>query len=382
MSGAQSMHGAEQAHEPRERILVINPGSTSTKVALFEGREERFDETVEHERAALKRFGSVAEQFPYRLEAVEGVLERHGVSGLPLTAVAGRGGLLAPMPGGVWRVDDTMLATLAEGRYGEHPCNLGAPLARHFAERWGVDAYIVDPVVTDEMEPVARMTGFPEIQRRSVFHALNQRAAARVVGERLGVPYAEGCFLVAHMGGGISIGAHRHGRIVDVINALDGDGPFSAERTGTLPLLPVLALLENGMQTFESMKRIVLREGGLWAHCGTNDLRVVEHSIAEGDVRASAVFESLAYNIAKEVASLAPALCGSGERITAVVLTGGMAHSQRLVGRLEELLGWLGPVAVLPGAEEMRALAHGVLDVLRGTANACNYGGNRRLVCS
>lgn len=369
---------ASQRHDRgAERILVINPGSTTTKVALFEGEVPLFDETVEHGKESLRAFPAVTDQFAFRLRAVKDVLEHHGVLDTPLDAVAGRGGLLAPMQGGTWRVGPAMLATLAEARHGEHPCNLGAALARHFADLHGVEAYIVDPVVTDEMDDVARYTGLPQIRRRSVFHALSHRAAARVAAARCGVAYEEGRFLVAHMGGGVSVAAHRCGRIVDVVNALDGDGPITAERTGRLPVLPVLDLIERGLQTFESMRRIVLREGGLWAHCGTNDLREVERRMETGDAAAAAIFDALAYTIAKELASLAPAVLGAARggasTVTAVVLTGGMARSVRLTSRLEAHLGWLGPMVVLPDVEEMRALTQGVLRVLRGEEVAKEY---------
>lgn len=367
----------ERSTAGHECVLVVNPGSTTTKVAFFQGRDQLFDETVEHGKAALQSFATVMDQFGFRLRAIVEVLERYGVADVPLSAVAGRGGLLAPIRGGTWRIGPTMLATLAEARHGEHPCNLGASLAKHFADRWGVEAYIVDPVVTDEMDDVARFTGLPQIRRRSVFHALSHRAAARVAAARCGIRYEDGRFLVAHMGGGVSVAAHREGRIVDVVNALDGDGPITPERTGRLPVLPVLDLLERGSQTFESMRRIVLREGGLWAHCGTNDLREVERRMDAGDAHVATVFDALAYTIAKELASLAPALLGEARggagAVSAVVLTGGMARSVRLTERLAGHLGWLGPVVVLPEVEEMRALAQGVLRVLRGEETPHDY---------
>ena len=417
----------------KERILAINPGSTSTKVALYEGETEVFSETVEHPRDELAAFPTVTAQYAYRRAAVDALLAEHGMADMPLAAVAGRGGLLPPMPGGAWRITPAMLETLEQARYGEHPCNLGAPLAYDYAARWGVDAYIVDPPVTDEMDEVARISGLPALPRRSVFHALSQRSAARRAAALLGVDYAANRWLVAHMGGGISVAAHRCGRIVDVINALDGDGPIAPERTGRLPSLGVLSLVQDGTYTFDQLRRIILREGGMWAHCGTNDLRVLERrmdgtancgkegtaccdkdgtacsgkdgttgsgkdgSAASGtdgdgytppDAHAALVFEAVAYTIAKEIASLAPALLdggtgtGCGEpvadaacpaRITGVVLTGGMARSVRLTERLRQRLQWLAPVVVLPEVEEMHALASGVLRVLRGQETPGDY---------
>ncbi|MEG6506172.1 butyrate kinase [Nitratidesulfovibrio sp. 1201_IL3209] len=384
-----------------ERILAINPGSTSTKVALYEGETEVFSETVEHPRDELAAFPTVMAQYRYRRAAVDALLAKYGVADLPLAAVAGRGGLLPPMPGGAWRITPAMLETLEQARYGEHPCNLGAPLAHDYAARWGVAAYIVDPPVTDEMDEVARISGLPALPRRSVFHALSQRSAARRAATLLGVDYAANRWLVAHMGGGISVAAHRCGRIVDVINALDGDGPIAPERTGRLPSLGVLSLVQDGTYTFEQLRRIILREGGMWAHCGTNDLRVLERRMdgaagdgedggggAAPDAHAALVFEAVAYTIAKEIASLAPALMdggsgtGCGEpvnvnacpaRIAGVVLTGGMARSVRLTERLRRRLEWLAPVVVLPEVEEMHALASGVLRVLRGQETPGDY---------
>lgn len=394
---ASTARPADASGSGKERILAINPGSTSTKVALYEGETEVFSETVEHPRDELAAFPTVIAQYAYRRAAVDALLAQHGMADMPLAAVAGRGGLLPPMPGGAWRITPAMLETLAQARYGEHPCNLGAPLAHDYAARWGVAAYIVDPPVTDEMDEVARISGLPALPRRSVFHALSQRSAARRAAELLGVDYAANRWLVAHMGGGISVAAHRCGRIVDVINALDGDGPIAPERTGRLPSLGVLSLVQDGTYTFEQLRRIILREGGMWAHCGTNDLRVLERRMvgtacgedgtpdavgAPPDAHAALVFEAVAYTVAKEIASLAPALldggsgAGCGEpvadaaacppRIAGVVLTGGMARSARLTERLRQRLQWLAPVVVLPEVEEMHALASGVLRVLRG----------------
>ena len=406
---ANSARPAYSSGSGNERILAINPGSTSTKVALYEGETEVFSETVEHPREELAAYPTVIAQYAYRRAAVDALLAKHGVADLPLAAVAGRGGLLPPMPGGAWRITPAMLETLAQARYGEHPCNLGAPLAQDYATRWGVAAYIVDPPVTDEMDEVARISGLPALPRRSVFHALSQRSAARRAATMLGVDYAANRWLVAHMGGGISVAAHRCGRIVDVINALDGDGPIAPERTGRLPSLGVLSLVQDGTYTFEQLRRIILREGGMWAHCGTNDLRVLERRMdgtsccdkdgtsrcgkdgtadAPPDAHAALVFEAVAYTIAKELASLAPALLdggsgtGCGEpapagscpaRIAGVVLTGGMARSTRLTERLRQRLEWLAPVVVLPEVEEMHALASGVLRVLRGQETPGEY---------
>lgn len=361
------------------RILAVNPGSTSTKAALFEGRTLIKEIDIVHDREELAAFHSVMDQKDFRRRAVEvGFRDQALYEGLQ--AVAGRGGLLAPMPGGVYRVNARMLDDLAAARYGEHPSNLGAILAAEMAAERGCPAFIVDPVVTDEMDAAARLTGLPEISRRSVFHALNQRGAARKAAQSLGVAYEEENFIVAHLGGGISIGAHRRGRVADVINGLDGEGPFSPERSGGLPLLPVLAFMEKGACSPESLRKKILTGAGLFAHLGTNDLRRVETMMEAGDAHAAAVFEALAYNVAKCAASMAPALYSgpAGSRgLRAVILTGGMAQSKRLVSDVEARISFLAPVVTVTGVEELEELADGALRVLEGRISPGEYAGER-----
>ncbi|UZP65847.1 butyrate kinase [Desulfovibrio mangrovi] len=365
-------------------ILAINPGSTSTKVALFDGETELFSHTVEHDKKELRHYARVTEQMSLRRDAILQALAEHGYADVKLAAVVGRGGLLAPMHGGSWRVTQAMLDDLASAKHGEHPCNLGAPLALEFARQHGVEAVIVDPVVTDEMDDVARISGLPELPRRSVFHALSQRAAARTAARKLGIEYEKGKFLVCHMGGGISVAAHRHGRICDVVNALDGDGPFTPERTGRLTALGVLDLVHEGRYTYEALRTIILKEGGLWAHLGTNDLREVERRMQQGDEQARRIFEAMAYNVAKELVSLAPALLEGVEDargedgISAIVITGGMARSVRLIETLRRRMGFLAPFVVLPEVEEMQALAAGCLRVLEGRETPREYTGTER----
>lgn len=364
-----------------EHILVINPGSTSTKVAVFDGEKELFSHTVEHDKQETLAFNTAAEQMGMRHNTIKAVLKEHGMDAIKFDGIAGRGGLLAPMQGGTWNVTPAMLDDLNSARYGEHPCNLGAPIALEFAKEHGVQAYIVDPVVTDEMDSRARITGLPELPRRSVFHALSQRAAARKAADQLGKEYAECRFLVCHMGGGVSVAAHRNGKICDVVNALEGDGPFSPERTGRLTALGVLDLVKDGTFTYEELRSRIIKTGGIWAHLGTNDLRVVEKRMAEGDAKARLVFDALAYNIAKELSGLTPALMHleKGERapvvIDGIVLTGGMANSKKLVETIINNLPPLAPAIIFPAVEEMHALAGGVLRVLRGKESARDYTG-------
>ena len=356
-------------------IFVINPGSTSTKLALFKDEEALVSREFQHAKADLARFERVIDQRDFRMAAIRQFVSEASIDTASIEAVAGRGGLLHPLEGGVYEVSDDMVNDLKKARYGEHPCNLGAVLAHELAQEWSVSAFIVDPVVTDEMMDVARLTGLPSIERRSLFHALNQRGAARTVAARLGCDYEKSNFIVCHMGGGISIGAHRQGKVVDVVNALDGEGPFTPERTGGLPVIPVLEMIRRGEATPESLKKIILREGGLFAHLDTNDPRGVVVLMESGDEKARLVFEALAYNIAKYISSLAPALADeSGEvPIAAVVVTGGMARSEELVKQIRKLVKYLGPMEVVVGEEEMTALAAGAERVLSGVAVANQY---------
>lgn len=357
------------------KVFIINPGSTSTKLAIYEDGAITASREFQHDRDELARFDSVAEQREFRMAAIRAVLAEAGTDTASLNGVAGRGGLLHPLEGGVYEVSDEMLDDLLSARYGEHPCNLGAILADDLAREWGVPAYIVDPVVTDEMDAVARLTGLPGIERRSLFHALNQRGAARTAAGRQSVSYTASNFIVCHMGGGISIGAHRQGRVVDVVNALDGEGPFSPERTGGLPVIPVLDLIDRGEKTPAELKKIILREGGLFAHLGTNDPREVVRRMDEGDERARLVFYGLAYSIARHMASLAPALANADGAldVAAVVLTGGLARSEPLVAEIGRMTGYLGPLEVVTGDEEMAALGAGAVRALEGTVKAKRY---------
>lgn len=357
------------------RIFVINPGSTSTKVALYEDGSAVVSREFQHRKIELNRYKRVIDQREFRLEAIRQVLEEDGIEPSTIDGISGRGGLLYPLEGGVYEVCDDMLDDLRKARYGEHPCNLGAILANELGREWGVPTCIVDPVVTDELRDVARVTGLPVIRRRSIFHALNQRGVARVTAKRLGTTYESANFIVCHMGGGISIGAHKQGKVVEVINALDGEGPFTAERTGSLPLLPVLELIDSGKATPARLKEIILRQGGMFAHVGTNDLREVEARVAEGDERADLTFRALAYSIARSIGSLAPALAEDDGSMTvsAVVLTGGMAQSEKLVAEIGRMVGYLGPVEVVTGDEEMSALAAGCERMLKGEEKAKSY---------
>jgi butyrate kinase len=356
-------------------ILVINPGSTSTKVALYRGGETLAAEELQHSREEMAGFPRVADQFDFRMRVVAEFLGKTGMDSGRIQAVVARGGLLRPLEGGVYEVSDEMVSHLLDARYGEHACNLGGILARALARQWNVPAYVVDPVVTDEMMDKARLTGLPGLSRRSIFHALNQRGVARIVAERLGVEYGRSNFIVCHMGGGVSIGAHRRGRVVDVINALDGEGPFTPERTGSLPLVPVLDMVHHGERDYAELRTTILRRGGLVAHLGTNDPREVLARMDQGDERAGLVFRAMAYGIARYIASMAPALADDegGLDLAAVVLTGGLSRSHALVEEIARQVGFLGPVEVVPGEVEMSALAAGAARALCGDEPVRTY---------
>ncbi|MDI9370396.1 MAG: butyrate kinase, partial [Synergistota bacterium] len=313
------------------KILALNPGSTSTKVALYEcgpdGAKELWSDTQRYDTDVLGRFSGVMEQEEFRLEEIRKCLAAHETSASELDAVVGRGGLLRPIESGTYEVGEEMLSDLRSCKWGEHASNLGAPLAmRLAAEGRNPGAFIVDPVVVDEMIPVARLSGLPEIERRSIFHALNQKAVARRAAAELGKPYSECNLVVAHMGGGISVGAHEKGRVIDVNNALDGDGPFSPERAGSLPTGGLIKMAFSGKYELPQMLKMLTGKGGLVNHLGTNDLREVVRRMDSGDETARMLFEAMAYRIAKEIGSCAASL---GGKVDAIVLTGGLAYNER-----------------------------------------------------
>lgn len=371
-------NGKPTTDRRKRLILAINPGSTSTKLALFRlpaapgrGEPRRLDErAIVHTPRELRRFRSLAAQESWRAHLVGEYLAGRGVGLQELAAVVGRGGLLRPLAGGTWRVGPRMLAELRRARWGVHASNLGAPLAARVARRAGAPAFIVDPVVTDELAPEARLTGLPQIRRRSVFHALSQKAAARLACEKLGLAYGKARLAVAHLGGGISVGAHLRGRIVEVNNALDGEGPFSPERAGALPAAPLVRLALSGTLGRGALERRLVGSGGLVAHLGTNSLLEVERRMGRGDRRARLVFEALAYGVARAVTGAFAALSAAPD---AIVLTGGMAGSRRLVGAVRRRVGFAAPLLVFPGNLEMAALAAGAWRVLSGRERARQY---------
>lgn len=353
------------------KILALNPGSTSTKVALFEDHTELWSETQRYDTDVIGRFSGVMEQEEFRLEEIRKCLAAHGATVADLDAVVGRGGLLKPIESGTYEVSDKMLEDLRACTWGAHASNLGAPLAVRLADEGGCGkAYIVDPVVVDEMCPLARYSGLPEIERRSIFHALNQKAVARRAAVELGKSYAECNLVVAHMGGGVSVGAHEKGRVIDVNNALDGDGPFSPERAGSLPVGGLVKLAFSGKYELPQLLKMLTGKGGLVAHLGTNDLREVARRMDDGDEKARLLFEALAYRMAKEIGASAAALSGE---VDAIILTGGLAYNERFTKLIRDRVAFIAPVKIYPGEDEMQALVEGALRVLNGSEEARRY---------
>lgn len=345
------------------RLLVINPGSTSTKIAIFDNEKPVFEEVIRHSSEELAPYPTIFSQYQFRKEIILETLNKKDINLTKLSAVVGRGGLLHPIPSGTYEVNDKMIEDLRLGLFGQHASSLGGVLAREIASQLNIPAYIVDPVVVDELEDVARISGMPEIERISIFHALNQKAVARRAARDLGKPYEELNLVVTHTGGGISVGAHKKGRVVDVNNALNGEGPFSPERAGTLPAEGLIKLCYSGRYTLDEMKKKIAGKGGLVAHLKTNDAREVERMIEDGDKHAELIYRAMAYQIAKEIGSCAAVLEG---KVDAIVLTGGIAHSKMLTGWIIERVEFIAPVLVYPGEDEMTALAEGGLRVLRG----------------
>ncbi len=343
-------------------VLVINPGATSTKIAWFEGESEVFSETLRHSDEELDKFARVADQRSFRVSCVLDFLRKAGRPLSAVSAVAARGGLLPGLEGGTYLVDQAMVSYLERAPRGEHASNLGAPIAWDLAREAGVSAYVTDPVSVDEMEPEARLSGYPPVERVSLFHALNIRAVARRHAQILGREITDLDLVVCHLGTGISLAALRGGRAVDVVNPRD-EGPMAMDRAGSVPVVGLLKHMSREGIGPDAMVRDLFGRGGLFAYLGTRDLREVERRMDAGDELADLVFRALAYQVAKAVGAMASVLSG---RLDALVFTGGMAHSERFMTLLEQRVGFLGPVAVYPGEDEMRALAEGAVRVLEG----------------
>ncbi|MBQ3247558.1 MAG: butyrate kinase [Alistipes sp.] len=351
------------------KVLTINPGSTSTKIALYGEQGELWNQTLRHPAEEIAHFGRIAEQFEWRLSLILEAMEARGESLSELSAVVGRGGLTKPVMGGTYEVTTALLDELRTTPM-EHASNLGAPLADAIARKAGVKAYIVDPPTVDELQPTARVSGVKALPRISVFHALNQKAVARRYAAEVGKPYEELNLVVAHMGGGVSVGAHRKGCVIDVNNALDGEGPIAPERAGSLPAGSLVELCFSGKYTKAEVKKMLCGKGGVVDLLGTNSMIEVRERAAAGDEEASLVLEAMCYSIAKNIGAMAAALDG---KVDAVILTGGLAYSEVITDKIAHRISFIAPIEIYPGEDEMLALAESGLAVLRGEREAKIY---------
>ena len=354
----------------KEYILAINPGSTSTKVSLFNEKEEVATRTIRHSTEEIGQFDGVMKQKAFRMELILSFLLEEGFAVETLRAVVGRGGLLKPIPGGTYLVEKGMLKDLEEEKYNTHASNLGAVLAYEIAELAGVEAYIVDPVVVDELNDVARISGLKGIDRRSVVHALNQKAVARRVLREKGKTYEASRVIVAHMGGGSSIAAHDQGQMIDVVNGLDGEGPFTPERTGGLPLYDFAKMILEENLNLDDVKKRLAGKGGMYAYLKEIDLRNVIERIDNGDEEARLILEAMTYQLAKAIAEMAAVLKG---RVDLIILTGGIAYAKLVIEQITERVDWIAPVIVHPGEMEMEALFEGVIRVLNNEEQVKHY---------
>jgi butyrate kinase len=357
------------------RILVLNPGSTSTKIGVFANERSIFEKTIRHDADKLNTFSTIIDQYEFRKQTILESLDEEGINISKLHAVCGRGGLLRPIEGGTYVVNEQMLEDLKQGFAGQHASNLGGIIANEIAMGLNIPAYIVDPVVVDEMEEIAKISGVPAIERRSIFHALNQKAVARRVASDFNKKYEEMNLIVTHMGGGITIGAHRQGRVIDVNNGLHGDGPFSPERAGTVPAGDLVAMCYSGAFFREEMMKKLVGQGGFVGYLGTNDAVKVEKMVESGDEKASLIYSAMAYQIGKEIGSASAVLKG---KVDAIILTGGLAFGKKFVQEISSYVDWIADVLVVPGENELQALAEGALRVLSNQEKAKRYPNTKR----
>ncbi|SCY96363.1 butyrate kinase [Alkaliphilus peptidifermentans] len=353
----------------KSRILAINPGATSTKIAVYEADTVLFTKTVEHSVKDLESFDKIFDQYQYRLDLVLQVLKEKNIELESLAAIVGRGGLLKPLAGGTYRVNEKMVNDLKMAERGEHASNLGAVMASNLANQLNISAFIVDPVSVDEMEPVARVSGLADIQRVSLSHALNMKAVARKVAKSMGKKYEEAKLIVVHLGTGVSVTPHKNGKMIDVNNA-KAEGPFSPDRCGGLPADQLVKLCFSGKYTYDELKEILGSKGGFYSYFGTKDAREVEGMAEAGNKEAEIVLDALAYQVAKEIGAMATVLMGEVDRI---VLTGGIAHSKRIVDDIVKRVKFIAPVEIIPGEEELESLALGALRIINGDEEAAIY---------
>ncbi len=354
------------------RILAINPGSTSTKISVYDDLSEKYTTVIRHSTEELSEFPRIIDQYNFRKKIIIESITNAGYSINSLDAVVGRGGLLKPIPGGVYRVNDALISDLKKEILGEHASNIGGILAKEIANETGkdIDAFIVDPVVVDELDDIARISGHPMLPRISIFHALNQKAVARRYAREINKKYEELNLIVVHLGGGITVGVHKNGRVVDVNNGLDGEGPFSPERTGTLPAGALVKLCFSDKYQYHEIRKMITGRGGITAYFGTNNMKEIEEKANNGDGKAKLMIEAMAYQIAKEIGASTTVLRG---QIDCILITGGLAHSDYIVNLIKDRISFLAPFRIFPGEDEMQALAEGTYYALKGELPVHEY---------
>jgi butyrate kinase len=352
-------------------IIAINPGSTSTKIAVYRNKECIFEENIKHSAEELAPYEKITDQFEFRKKSILLRLNGTKIERDKVRVIMGRGGLVRPIESGVYRINDKMKYDLIHSPVGEHASNLGGFIAEDLARDFpNAEALICDPVVTDEFDEIARVSGHPEFTRRSVFHALNQKATARRHATAVGKRYEDLNLIVVHLGGGISIGAHRGGRVVDVNHAIGGEGPFSPERAGGVSVIDAVRLAYSGKYTEKEFTKMLIGQGGLCAHLGTNNAYEVEQRVKNGDEHATLIYEAMAYQVSKFIGTMAAALKGN---VDGILITGGIAYDKWFVGKIREYAGWIGPFFIYPGENEMEALAMNALRVVRGEVEVKEY---------
>lgn len=352
------------------KLLIINPGSTSTKIGVYEDEKELFEETLRHSTEEISKYASVFDQREFRKNVILDLLKEKNFDIKTLSAVVGRGGMLKPIEGGTYAVSDDLVNDLKIGVQGEHASNLGGILAKEIADELGLPSFIVDPVVVDELAEIARLSGTPFIPRKSKFHALNQKAVAKRYGKESGKGYENLNLIVVHMGGGVSVGAHSKGKVIDVNNALDGDGPFSPERAGGVPSGDLVKLCFSGNYTEKEVFSMLVGNGGLNAYANTNDMRDILKQMEEGDSKAKLLFDAFVYQICKDIGAMSTVLKGKVDKI---ILTGGIAYSPVVDDAIKERVSWISDLQIYGGEDELLALAQGAIRVLSGEEKAKIY---------
>lgn len=352
------------------KSLIINPGSTSTKIGVFEDETLLFEETLRHSTEEIAQYASIFDQKDFRKNIILNFLKEKDVDINSFNMIVGRGGMLKPIPGGTYAVTDDLLEDLKIGKQGQHASNLGGILAREIGDSIGAPSFIVDPVVVDELIPESRYSGVPQLPRTSVFHALNQKAVAKRYAKENSLNYADLNLIVVHMGGGVSVGAHQKGKVIDVFNALDGDGAFSPERAGSVPTGGLIKLCFSGKYSEKEVYKMVVGNGGFNAYLGTNDMRDVEKMVDEGDAKAAEIRDAFIMQVAKDMGSMACVLKG---KVDQIIITGGIAYDKGVVAGLKERAGFIAPITVYPGEDELLALAQGGLRVVNGEEEAMKY---------